>query len=437
MAKNKNKKAFTIIELIVVMAIIGILVLLAMPKFMGYTKEAKFTKFISNTKQIENASERYYMDKNDWPRLNDIPYTADQLNAFSQKIYDTTGKEVTLDTAGKYYDVNYDKLLQYIKVPNDKLNYVIQNPVGAIYALENLTQEAELRLATSGVLLDKSTLTLNIREFNTLVATVTPASALNKNVIWTSNNINIATVNSSGIVTGMMTGTTTITAKTVDGSYTATSTITVLPAKLLVFNGINSFIQIPNKTILNPNYLTIEASAKFNSLSERPHLVGKGGGGAGAYYIVIETDGTVVFYFDIGLGWRTASSGAFKTSAGAWHKYVGTYDGTNAILYVDGAEVGRTNLPGKVTTTDVYTLNIGAGYNGTVFYNNGQIKEVRLWDYARTQSQIINTSNSTLIGNESGLIGYWKLNESSGNTIYDSTAYKSDGVLYNGSWVIN
>ena len=72
------------------MAIIGILVLLAVPKFMGYTKEAKFTKLISNTKQLENASERYYMDKNDWPRLTDISYSSAQITAFSQKIYDIT-----------------------------------------------------------------------------------------------------------------------------------------------------------------------------------------------------------------------------------------------------------------------------------------------------------------------------------------------------------
>ena len=98
----KNKKAFTIIELIVVMAIIGILVLLAMPKFMGYTKEAKFTKFINNTKQLENASERYYMENQDWPRLTDTPYTSLEINTFAQKIYDATGKEVALDTNGSY-----------------------------------------------------------------------------------------------------------------------------------------------------------------------------------------------------------------------------------------------------------------------------------------------------------------------------------------------
>ena len=48
MLKQKNKKGFTLIELIVVMAVIGILVLLGMPKLSDHIKEAKFTKIINN-----------------------------------------------------------------------------------------------------------------------------------------------------------------------------------------------------------------------------------------------------------------------------------------------------------------------------------------------------------------------------------------------------
>jgi len=223
----KNKKAFTLIELILVMVMIGILVLLAMPKFMGHTKEAKFTKFISNTKQIENASERYYIDNQDWPRLSDTPYTAEQITSFSQKIYDATGKETTLDELGNYYDIDYTKLSQYVKVPDDKLNYVIQNPVGNIYGLETITPSAMIRLETGSVLLDKSTLSLNLGEIGTLIATIMPTTAVNKNVVWTSSNSGIATVDNTGKVTAIGNGTATITVKTENGGYVETCVVTV------------------------------------------------------------------------------------------------------------------------------------------------------------------------------------------------------------------
>ncbi|NMA86823.1 MAG: type II secretion system protein [Tissierellia bacterium] len=54
---KRNKKGFTLIELIVVMAIIGILVMLAMPKFMGYTEKAKLTKIQNDIKVAENKVE--------------------------------------------------------------------------------------------------------------------------------------------------------------------------------------------------------------------------------------------------------------------------------------------------------------------------------------------------------------------------------------------
>ena len=141
--KKKHEKAFTIIELIVVMAVIGILVLLAMPKFMGYTEKAKITEIKSNTKQVENASERYYMDKNDWPRLTDTPYTSAQITSFAQEITDKTGQIVTLDTTGNYYDIDYSKLQTYVQKPKDNTHYIIQNPVGEVYYLKDLTAIGE------------------------------------------------------------------------------------------------------------------------------------------------------------------------------------------------------------------------------------------------------------------------------------------------------
>lgn len=82
-------------------------------------------------------------------------------------------------------------------------------------------------VAVSGVALDKKVATVNVGKKVTVKATVTPANADNKTLVWTSSNTKIATV-SNGVVKGVKAGRVIITAKTTDGSnISATCTVTV------------------------------------------------------------------------------------------------------------------------------------------------------------------------------------------------------------------
>ena len=78
----------------------------------------------------------------------------------------------------------------------------------------------------TGVTLDKTEVALEVPETTTLVATVTPENATNKNVTWASDNETVATV-ADGVVTAVAAGTATITVTTVDGEFTATCVVTV------------------------------------------------------------------------------------------------------------------------------------------------------------------------------------------------------------------
>ncbi|QLE02216.1 fibronectin type III domain-containing protein [Galbibacter sp. BG1] len=60
-----------------------------------------------------------------------------------------------------------------------------------------------------------------------LSANVSPSNASNKNVIWSSSNNSVATVNSSGTVTANAVGSSTITVTTAEGNKTATCKVTV------------------------------------------------------------------------------------------------------------------------------------------------------------------------------------------------------------------
>ena len=77
------------------------------------------------------------------------------------------------------------------------------------------------------VRLDKSFLSMDIGEKQTLIATVLPDDALDKSVTWSSSNTRVATVSSSGQVTAVSPGTTTIKVTTTDGGKTASCAVTV------------------------------------------------------------------------------------------------------------------------------------------------------------------------------------------------------------------
>ena len=82
---------------------------------------------------------------------------------------------------------------------------------------------------TTGISVAPSASSLSVGQHGEVTPTVIPASALSQ-VTWTSSNTTVAVVNSSGLVTALAAGTATITAKTIAGNYTASSTLTVTAA---------------------------------------------------------------------------------------------------------------------------------------------------------------------------------------------------------------
>lgn len=75
-------------------------------------------------------------------------------------------------------------------------------------------------VAVSNITLNKNTLALTVGGSETLTATVYPENATNKDVTWSSDNENAATVDANGTVTAVGEGEAIITATTEDGKYT-------------------------------------------------------------------------------------------------------------------------------------------------------------------------------------------------------------------------
>jgi len=94
-------------------------------------------------------------------------------------------------------------------------------------AAVKMAQEGDPSIPVTGVALNKTAASITIGNAETLIATVSPTNATNKAVTWASSQSSVATVDSSGKVTAISAGTTTISATTTDGGKIASCVVTV------------------------------------------------------------------------------------------------------------------------------------------------------------------------------------------------------------------
>ncbi|MFQ5902999.1 MAG: type II secretion system protein, partial [Candidatus Binatia bacterium] len=75
---SKHNLGFTLIEMIVNIAIIGILVAIAIPAYMAFRDKAKIAQAKGDLRNIQLAIEQLANDTEKWPGPNDVGETADK-----------------------------------------------------------------------------------------------------------------------------------------------------------------------------------------------------------------------------------------------------------------------------------------------------------------------------------------------------------------------
>lgn len=150
------------------------------------------------------------------------------------------------------------------------------------------------------------------------------------------------------------------------------------------------------------------------------------------YNLIVNSGHLFMEIFDLG-GYSYSVYGS-SIDDGTWHHVAGTFSGVEMRLYLDGVLDDSWTFGLAAIQTGSNELGIGNNYDGQNWLPLvGSIDEVRVWNIARTEAQILACMNSPLAGNEPGLVGYWRFDENGGTTAMDLTGNGNHAVLENGA----
>ena len=209
----------------------------------------------------------------------------------------------------------------------------------------------------------------------------------------------------------------------------------------LSFDGVDEYVDLGNPPELQiTGSQTIEMWINPADFDDRTNPYAKAFGGEGT--ISVETNGTVNYYYGItGGDWYDdpgdpadrGVQGFEMTSSLAsdtWTHLAVVRDLKNGKLrwYKNGALTDSTDARFGSVASSASSAYIGKGYAGNF---RGLIGELRIWNAARTASDIRENMNVLLSGNEPALAGYWCFGEGEGDKALDLSSARNDGTLVN------
>ncbi len=220
----------------------------------------------------------------------------------------------------------------------------------------------------------------------------------------------------------------------------ATNTPTPQFGNALNFNGLNNYAMTPNLYNKFPGTdATIELWFKADAAGVILQEDGQNAINTGWRDSQIELLSTGEVKVRV---WPLAAVLVGKVSFGTWNHVVVRYNAVTKTLdgLLNGVASATTTKGDRQRSSEQYyaigatdATNLGSGA-----YFKGTIDEVRIWNVARTNAQIISAMNTESVGNEAGLVAYYNFNQgvangkNSGiNNLTDKTSNGLKATLFN------
>ncbi|MCH2651237.1 MAG: LamG domain-containing protein, partial [Candidatus Marinimicrobia bacterium] len=130
----------------------------------------------------------------------------------------------------------------------------------------------------------------------------------------------------------------------------------------------------------------------------------------------------ITYGFGTGSKFIFASFTDSVTESPEWFHVAVTFDGTNYKLFINGNEVNNNTYAAGYTPVNTPVNFIGKDFNG-------KMDEVRMWNVARTESEIKADMDKRLTGTESNLVAYYPMDININYELADLSPNQNHGTI--------
>lgn len=206
----------------------------------------------------------------------------------------------------------------------------------------------------------------------------------------------------------------------------------------LDLDGINDYIIVNDHNSLDiSGDVTLEAWIKPEITSPEKTILIKGTVNQCVNYGIFLRLGNLAYLSGGDCGWNGRGPNSV-VQLGVWQHVAAVASGNNVKLYINGVLKDNLTLASAIGNTNNQQLWIGNSIAGLPNYIDSSIDEIRIWNIARSGSEISDNMNVSLDCATPGLVAYYKFDQGNAGgqnfaetSLKDCTSNHNDGTLVN------